>query len=71
MTDQAERAAARRLELALDMFETGEALMRAKLRRDHPNAEPSELQARLDAWLMKRPHAPALDASITDGAAPS
>jgi len=35
-------AAARRLRLALDLLATGEALMREKLRREHPEVPPAE-----------------------------
>src|SRR5262249_7551347 len=53
---------ARNLELALDLFAAGEAMMRQSLRRRFPGASEAEIQARLDAWLAERPGAEAGDA---------
>lgn len=55
-------AAARRLRLALDLFVTGEELMRQKLRREHPELSPPEIEARLVEWLRERPGAELGDA---------
>ena len=49
--------AARRLRLALELFETGEAMMRERLRREHPELSAAEIEARLLAWLRERPGA--------------
>jgi Rv0078B-related antitoxin len=51
------RTAARRLRLALDLFSTGEALMRQRLRRAHPELSPAEIERRLVQWLQTRPGA--------------
>jgi hypothetical protein len=51
-------AAARRLRLALDMFRTGEAMMRQRLRREHPDLSPAEIERRIAEWLEDRPGAP-------------
>jgi hypothetical protein len=56
-------AAARRLQLALDFFRTGEEMMRQRLRREHPGISPQDLEARLVAWLETRPGAVFGDAS--------
>jgi len=60
--DDPREAAARRLRLALDMFATGEGLMRQRLRREHSGAPPKEIEARLAAWLHTRPGAELGDA---------
>ena len=52
-----DRAAAERLRLALDMFATGEAIMRQNLRRRHPAARDEEIEAMLQAWRLERPGA--------------
>jgi len=56
-------AAARRLRLALDLFETGEALMRQRLRQEHPALTEAEIEARLLEWLRDRPGAEFGDAA--------
>ena len=50
-------AEAARLELALDMHETGVAMMRAKLRREHPELSPPAIEALVTEWLHDRPGA--------------
>jgi hypothetical protein len=56
--DPALEAAARRLRRALDMFRTGEAMMRQQLRRKHPEMSPEEIERRVVQWLEDRPGAP-------------
>jgi hypothetical protein len=46
---------ARGLRIAFDLFEAGEAIMRQNLRRRHPDASESEIDAKLIAWLGDRP----------------
>jgi hypothetical protein len=41
----------------LDLFETGLELMRQNLRRNHPQATESEIDAKLGEWLRHRPGA--------------
>jgi hypothetical protein len=48
---------ARRLRLALELFDAGEDMMRQTLRRRFPDATDAEIQARLDRWLHERPGA--------------
>lgn len=62
MSESPDQRAAERLRLALDIFATGEALMRQKLQREHPGATDPEIEARLTAWLQERPGAEAGDA---------
>jgi hypothetical protein len=50
-------AAARRLQLALDLFRAGEEMMRQRLRREHPGISPLDLESKLVAWLETRPGA--------------
>lgn len=42
---------ARRLRLAFEMHEMGKAMMRSRLRREHPEASEEEIRKRLAAWL--------------------
>ena len=49
--------AAQRLRLAMDMFETGVAMQRQRLRRQQPGASEAELDAGIAAWLSARPGA--------------
>ena len=51
------RAAAMRLRLALDLFATGEALMRQRLRRLHPDWSEDRLANEIRTWLRERPGA--------------
>jgi hypothetical protein len=53
---------AARLRLALDLFESGVALMRQRLRRERPDADEQELERALAEWLRTRPGAEAGDA---------
>lgn len=55
-------AAARRLRLALDMYEFGEQMQRARLRRLNPEASEADIDAAVRSWLLARPGAPAGDA---------
>ena len=45
------------------MFATGEALMRQRLRREHPELTAGEIEDRLIEWLRVRPGAETGDAS--------
>jgi Rv0078B-related antitoxin len=49
--------AAERLRTAFALFEAGVEMMRQNLRREFPNADESEIQERLTAWLRHRPGA--------------
>lgn len=49
--------AAERLRAALDLYEVGESMMRARLWRERPGAEPDEIDAAIRAWLQRRPGA--------------
>ncbi len=46
-----------RLELAFDLFEAGEQIMRQNLKRRHPRASSEEIERRLAEWLRRRPGA--------------
>ena len=52
-----------RIRLALDLFATGEALMRQQLRRRHPEWTETELRQGLLEWLRERPGAESGDAA--------
>jgi len=63
VTQSAENeACGQRLRLALDLYEMGEKIMREGLKRRHADASPSQIDARLRAWLAHRPGAEAGDA---------
>jgi hypothetical protein len=48
---------AAKLRLALDLFESGVALIRQQLRRKHPEETAEEIERRVSAWLSTRPGA--------------
>jgi hypothetical protein len=50
------------LELALDMYAVGEAMMAHRLRREDPRASEAVIEARLRVWLAERPGAELGDA---------
>ncbi len=56
-TKSAADQAAARLRLALELFSTGEAMMRQNLIRQYPNADEQEIEIRLLEWLGERPGA--------------
>jgi hypothetical protein len=58
-----EETAAQRLRLALDMFELGVNMQRARLRRERPTASDEEIESAVQLWLLARPGAPAGDAA--------
>jgi hypothetical protein len=62
MRDESPELAAERLRLAFELFGIGEAIKRQPLRREHPDADEAEIEARLIAWLQERPGAEAGDA---------
>jgi hypothetical protein len=53
---------ANRLRTAFELFDAGVQLMKARLRRNRPNASQAELDALLSEWLLDRPGAPLGDA---------
>jgi hypothetical protein len=53
---------AERLRTAFDLYELGESIRRAQLRREHPDATGDEIEALLVAWLQTRPGAELGDA---------
>ena len=69
-TSQDASAVAERMRLAFDMYATGEALMRQRIRREHPDLSPAEVEARLVAWLQTRPGAEHGDAEGRPGTWP-
>jgi hypothetical protein len=62
MPDESSNAAAERLRLALEMCAVGEAMMRQRLRREHPDADEVEIERRLTEWFLERPGAEGGDA---------
>jgi hypothetical protein len=58
-----DESAADRLRLALDMYELGENMQRARLRRQRPQATDMEIESAVDQWLSSRSDAPIGDAA--------
>jgi hypothetical protein len=50
-------SSARRLEAALELFDSGVDLMRQNLRRRYPSDSAEEVERRLSGWLSERPGA--------------
>lgn len=48
-----------RVELAFELYEVAEQMMRQNLRRRFPEADEGEIERRLIHWLQKRPSAEA------------
>ena len=48
---------AQKLRLALEMYEVGEQMQRARLRRQDPDASDEEIEALVEVWLRHRPGA--------------
>ena len=46
-----------RLQVALDLYDLGEQLLRQKLRRQQPELSPSDIEQRVEAWRLQRPGA--------------
>lgn len=51
-----------RFQIALDLAQAGEDLLRQNLRRRLPSASPVEIEAHVVAWLRDRPGAESGDA---------
>jgi hypothetical protein len=43
--------------MAMELCELAEDLFRQRLRRDHPEADESEIEALVDQWRLTRPGA--------------
>jgi hypothetical protein len=56
-TSPEDATAAERFRVALDLYATGEAMMRQRICREHPELSSSEVEDRLCAWLQTRPGA--------------
>lgn len=50
-------SAASRLRTALELLEVGEQMMRARLAREHPEWDASQVDAAIHRWLRHRPGA--------------
>lgn len=62
MTEQERREAESRIQLAFELLEDGIAVTRERLRRELPEAPPTEIERRIEVWLASRPQAPLGDA---------
>ncbi len=50
-------AVLRRMEIAFDLYQTAEIIMRQNLRRRHPELDDAEIEQRLAEWRKRRPGA--------------
>jgi hypothetical protein len=50
------------VEIAIDLLDLGEQLLRQRLRRDRPGISAAALEAEVTKWLRKRPGAERGDA---------
>lgn len=50
-------AVLKRMEVAFDLYETAQAIMRQNLRRRHPDLDEDEIERRLTEWRHERPGA--------------
>jgi hypothetical protein len=66
-----QRAVAERLRQAFDLHDAGVSMMRARLRREHPEEDDAAIDARLRAWLHTRPGAEFGDAEGVPRAIPA
>ena len=57
MGPRSKESMAQAFRATLDLFETGVAMKRQSLRRDHPGASDEEIDRRLQEWLLDRPGA--------------
>jgi hypothetical protein len=62
MDDSTKKACAERLRTALDLMQSGIEMKRSQLRRRHPDESDTEIQERLDDWLLHPEHSPHGDA---------
>ncbi len=46
-----------RLRIAFDLYDLGEQMMRARLKREHPTWTSAQVQAAIERWLRERPGA--------------
>lgn len=44
-----------RMQMAMDLYEAAEVMMRQNIRRRHPDLNEDEIEERLVEWLMSRP----------------
>lgn len=45
------------MQVAFDLYETGQVIMRQNLRRRHPRLDAGEIEERLAEWRRRRPGA--------------
>jgi hypothetical protein len=46
-----------KLDIALELFESGVAMMRETLKREHPTESEAQIEERLRQWIRHRPGA--------------
>jgi len=44
-----------RMQMAFDLYEAAEEMMRHRIRREHPELNEDEVEDRVVEWLMSRP----------------
>ena len=69
-SSQDAKAMAERFQVALDLFATGEALFRQRIRRENPELTLAQVEERVILWLRTRPGAENGDAVGQPGSWP-
>lgn len=57
MAESSSLTPSEKLRIALELFESGVAMMRETLRRDHPAESDAQIEERLRRWIRHRPGA--------------
>lgn len=55
MAERSSLTPAQKLEIALELFESGVAMMRETLKRQHPAESDAQIEERLRQWVRHRP----------------
>ena len=57
MAESSSLTPSEKLRIALDLFESGVAMMREALKREHPTESEERIEQRLRQWIRHRPGA--------------
>lgn len=57
MAESSSLSPSEKLRIALELFESGVAMMRETLRREHPTESEAQIEERLRQWIRHRPGA--------------
>ena len=57
MAESSSLSPSEKLRIALELFESGVAMMRETLKREHPTESDAQIEERLRQWIRDRPGA--------------